>query len=70
MEWRGPITYWVESKIKGGLADMATDYILAAPIMIGVSIGVYALLNMFSSNLAKFGVAGVFVYGGIIAIAS
>lgn len=68
MEWRGPVTYWVETKIKGGLTDMVTDYISAAPIMIGISIGVYALLNMFSSKVAKLGVIGVFLYGGLVVI--
>lgn len=68
MEWRGPITYWVESKIKGGLTDMVTDYISAAPIMIGVSIGVYALCNMVSSKLAKIGVFGVFAFGASVVV--
>lgn len=56
----------VMTKIKEGAADLAISYIDSLPIMLGVSIGVYALIAMFSKTLAKLGVAGVFIYGGLI----
>ncbi|MFD2209358.1 hypothetical protein ACFSMW_06510 [Virgibacillus halophilus] len=56
-------------KIKSGFADIAADYITAFPIMVGVSIAVYALVSMFSSKLAKLGVVGVFAYGALVVIA-
>jgi len=55
-------------KLKEGMASILTDYISAFPILIGVSIGVYALVSMFSSKLAKMGVIGVFVYGALLVI--
>lgn len=55
-------------KIKSGYADFLVDYLSAFPILIGVSIGVYALLNMISSKLANLGVGGVFVYGALVII--
>ena len=68
-EIKAPAEYgmeWITNKIKSGLSDMVADYITALPILIGVSIGVYALLNMISEKLAKLGVVGVFLYGGLI----
>ncbi|GGN65572.1 hypothetical protein [Oceanobacillus indicireducens] len=64
----GFVTEYILNKIKSGATDIAVNYISALPIMIGVSIGVYALLNMISKTLAKFGVVGVFVYGALIVI--
>ena len=59
---------YIEEKIKSGAAAILADYISGLPIMIGVSIGVYALLQMFSKNLARLGVYGVFIYGGLIVL--
>nr|BDD44100.1 hypothetical protein 1 [Bacillaceae bacterium] len=56
----------ITDNLKEGMADFAADYISAFPILIGVSIGVYALISMFSSKLAKMGVIGVFLYGALI----
>ena len=57
---------WLTSKLQNGLESFIADYITALPILIGVSIGVYALIAMMSKGLAKIGVMGVFVYGGLI----
>ena len=61
-------TEWIADKIKSGATDLVISYIESLPILIGVSIGVYALLGMFSKSLAKFGVVGVFLYGGFVVI--
>ena len=69
---KGPVVRGWEltlDKIKEGAADLAISYIDALPIMLGVSIGVYALINMFSKPLAKLGVMAVFLYGGVIILA-
>lgn len=66
----GIVTDYFINKIKSGATDIAIDYITALPIMIGVSIGIYALLQMVSKTLAKFGVIGVFLYGGLIVISA
>ena len=66
-----PITIvndWLVSKFTGGLESFVYDYITALPILLGVSIGVYALIAMMSKGLAKIGVMGVFLYGGLIVI--
>ena len=66
---KGPIVRGWEiatDKIKEGAADLAISYIDALPIMLGVSLGVYALTAMISKTLAKLGVAGVFIYGAWI----
>lgn len=59
---------WVADKIKSGMADHLAECISTFPVLIGVSIAVYALLGMFSKSLAKFGVVGVFLYGGFVVI--
>ena len=59
---------WLVDKIKSGMTDHLMEYVSAFPILIGVSIGVYALLGMFSKTLAKIGVVGVFIYGGFVVI--
>lgn len=71
LPFNGPIPVLVEKvgeKIKEGIADIAVDYISAIPIMLGVSIGVYALISMISRRLANLGVVGVFLYGALIVI--
>lgn len=68
---KGPIVRgWelVVDKIKEGAADLAISYIEALPIMLGVSVGVYALISMVSSKLAKLGVGAVFIYGGLVVV--
>lgn len=59
-------TDWMTDKIKEGATDLLAGYISVTPILIGVSIAVYALLGMISKTLAKLGVIGVFLYGGLI----
>ncbi|MEN2467305.1 hypothetical protein, partial [Ornithinibacillus sp. JPR2-1] len=59
---------WIGTKIKEGMTNIALDYISAIPILVGVSIGVYALLAMISKTFAKFGVVGVFGYGFLIVL--
>lgn len=68
---RPPASYaweWIADKLKDGITEMATDYVTAFPIMVGVSIGVYALVSMFNKRLAKMGVVGVFAYGALVVI--
>lgn len=68
---KSPFEYvngWITDKIKEGATDLVINYIESLPIILGVSIGVYALIGMFSKTLAKFGVAGVFVYGALIVV--
>lgn len=68
---KAPASYafdWLTDKLKEGMTDFALNYISAIPVMIGVAIGVYALVSMFSSKLAKMGVVGVFLYGALIVV--
>ncbi|MCA1319780.1 M23 family metallopeptidase [Bacillus tianshenii] len=48
-----------------GLHEWAADFMLALPIMLGVSIGVWGLLAMINKRLATWGVSFVMVLGGI-----
>lgn len=66
LDWKGPVTQVILNKIKSGATEIAVDYITALPIVLGVSIGVYALLGMINKTLAKLGVVGVFLYGATI----
>lgn len=68
-DWKGPITELVLNKVKSGVTDMVVSYIEGLPIMLGVSIGVYALLSMISKTFAKLGVVFVFAYGAVIVVA-
>ncbi|GEL76305.1 hypothetical protein [Tenuibacillus multivorans] len=71
MEIKNPIEIgidWTAESIKELLANLLTDFILVFPVLAGVSIGVYALLSMISEGLAKLGVIGVFVYGGLLVV--
>jgi|GEM_PF-3942152 len=63
-----PVTYGLEKITERLLGGFVTDFLAAFPILIGVSIGVYALISMISSKLAKTGVAGVFLYGTLIVL--
>lgn len=68
---KGPVVRGWElalDKIKEGAADIVINYIEALPVILGVSIGVYALINMFSSKLAKLGVVAIFAYGGLVTV--
>ena len=65
-EWKGPITDVVFNKIKEGATDLLAEYISVLPILLGVAIGVYALVGMISKTLARLGVAGVLGYGVLI----
>lgn len=55
-----------EKTIGSGIEHFISDYIMALPVMVGVSIGVWALLNMVSGRLAAWGVGGVFILGGLV----
>lgn len=60
---------WIAQKILGdGLQHWIADYIVALPLLVGISIGVWGLLNMVHSRLATWGVMGVFVLGGLAVI--
>lgn len=59
---------WTLDKIKGGIANFAAEYIAVVPVLAGVSVGAYALLNMFSHRLATLAVKGIFVYGALLVI--
>lgn len=74
-ETKGPAIYTYEivrDKIKefftSGIESMAYDIIAGLPIMVGVSVAVYALVSMMSKRLAKLGVIGVFIYGSFVAV--
>jgi len=58
----------IVNKLKEGASNLLAEYISALPIILGVSLGVYALLGMISKTLAKLGVVGVFLYGALIVI--
>lgn len=42
------------------------DFIAALPVLVGVSLGVWGLLNMVNSRLATWGVGFVFIMGALI----
>lgn len=58
----------ISDVILNGLESAMLSFITGLPIMIGVSVGVYALISMFSKTLARYGVIGVFIYGGLVAV--
>ena len=60
---------WAADQFKSVLAAFLADFITVIPVLLGVSIGMYALLGMISERLAKLGVVGVFIYGGLLVIA-
>lgn len=60
---------WLNEAIIGnGIDHWLANFSVALPIVLGVGIGVYGLLNMFSSKVAAWGVAGVFAFASIISI--
>lgn len=54
--------------LKNGFELWLQNYMLALPVIVGVSIGVWGLLNMVNRTLANFGVGFVFVIGGLLLI--
>jgi uncharacterized membrane-anchored protein len=71
MEIKAPVEYvgdWIGAKFKEGMTDIVLEYISVIPILVGVSIGVYALCGMFSKSFAKLGVMGVFGYGFLVVL--
>jgi Peptidase family M23 len=60
---------WLYEKTLGpGLEHFVSNYLSAFPFLAVVSIGVFAVLNMFSRSFAKLGVIGTFILGGIALI--
>lgn len=60
--------FFFEKLFANGLELWLQNYILALPVLVGVSIGVWGLLNMVNRSLANFGVGFVFVLGGLMVI--
>lgn len=64
------IPEWIKGKFTeitlNNTADYISDMALAFPIITVVSFSVYALLNMVSSKLAKFGALGTVLYSLVI----
>jgi hypothetical protein len=60
--------YMYEKLIGGGLEHWISNYIMALPFLVGVSIGVWGLLNMVNSKIATWGVGFVMVFGGIVIV--
>ncbi|PGT89239.1 M23 family metallopeptidase [Bacillus sp. AFS040349] len=60
--------YLGEKLLGSGIEHWAADYIMAVPFLVGVSIGVWGLLNMVNSKIATWGVGFVMVLGGIVII--
>jgi murein DD-endopeptidase MepM/ murein hydrolase activator NlpD len=52
--------------IQSRIEHFIADFIVSLPILVGVSLAVWALLNMVSSRLATAGVVGVFLIGGLV----
>jgi hypothetical protein len=60
---------WLNEAIIGnGIDHWLANFSVALPIVLGVGIGVYGFLNMFSSKIAAWGVVGVFAFASIISI--
>lgn len=55
-----------EKFIGGGIEHFVSHYIMALPVLVGVSIGVWGLLNMVSSKLATWGVGFVMALGALM----
>ena len=71
MEFKAPGEYvgeWIVGKVQSGLENYVIDFITVSPILLGVSVGVYGLFNMFSSKLAKFSVFLVLLYGFLVIV--
>ena len=60
---------WLGNKLASGfIQDWIANYMLVLPVLLGVSIGVWGLLNMISGRLANLGVGFVMVLGGLLII--
>lgn len=59
---------WTMGKIKDMAINFANEFIIVTPVLVGISIGVYALFNMFSNRLATLAVKGVFIYGALLVL--
>ncbi|KAA0565357.1 M23 family metallopeptidase [Bacillus sp. CH30_1T] len=60
---------WLYEKvIGGGIEHWIENYLISLPILVGVSIGVFALLNMVSKRLANLGVILTFILGGLVCL--
>ncbi|CAM3734520.1 hypothetical protein GCM10009865_14350 [Aeromicrobium ponti] len=61
---------WLGGKVSevtlNNTVDFIADFTLAFPILTVVSCSVYALINMFSKNAAKWGAIGTIIYGMMI----
>lgn len=57
-----------EKLFKNGFEHWIQDYMLALPVLVGVSIGVWGLLSMVNRSLANLGVGIVFILGGLVLI--
>ncbi|MCQ6275735.1 hypothetical protein JMM81_12290 [Bacillus sp. V3B] len=57
-----------EKVVSDGLQVWATNFITMIPLMVGTSIGVWGLLNMLHPRLATWGIAFVFILGGLAII--
>lgn len=60
--------YIYEKLISGGIEQWVSDYIMALPFLVCVSIGVWGLFNMFSSKLATLSIGFVMILGGLVII--
>jgi hypothetical protein len=60
---------WMYEKTFGnGIEHFIADYISALPLLAVVSLGIFGFCNMFSRSLAKLGVIGTFIMGGLAII--
>lgn len=71
-EWKGPafgIGEFLTNRFEQALANFTIDYIAGFPVMIGMALGVWGLLQMVNKKLASAGSILVFVYGALVVIA-
>jgi hypothetical protein len=63
-------TIWgyIGELFKNGFESWVSNYMLALPVLVGVSIGVWGLLSMVNKSLANWGVGFVFILGGLLVI--
>lgn len=58
----------VKSKMTDAFMGFFIDYLSVLPIITVVGGAVYILFRIFSKTLAKWGVIGVCIYGGLIVL--
>jgi hypothetical protein len=51
-----------------GIEHFIADYISVFPILAVIALGVFAFGNMLSRSIAKLGVIGVFILGGLVCL--